>query len=111
MLNEYLCPSSGAKGLKMRVLAKRIGLNAGYLSQIVRGKRAPSVKVYRALGLPPPARIVSIDEGFDVAPCCPKCGAVHVTKRCTKGVVRKPRAKAFKLDGRRYYRHEGTDQI
>lgn len=95
----------------MRDLAKRIGVNVGYLSLVLRGKRAPSMKVYKALGLPLPARVVEIGEGFDVAPVCPRCGVVHVTKRCTKGQTRKPRAKAFKLNGRRYYRHEGTDQI
>jgi hypothetical protein len=86
-------------------------VSAGYLSQIVRGKRVPSAKVYRALGLPPPARIVEVQAGFDVAPVCPKCGIVHTTKRCTAGKTTKPRAKAFKIEGRRYYRHEGTDQI
>ena len=110
-LRESLCPSSGEQGLKLRVLAKRLGVSAGYLSQIIHGKRVPSAKVYRALGLPPPARVVEISEGFDVAPVCARCGAVHVTKRCTQGKTSKPRAKAFKWGGVRYVRHAGTDQI
>jgi hypothetical protein len=111
MLRGSLCPHGGTKPLKLRELAKRLNLNPGYLSQVLRGKRAPSRKVYAALGLPPPARVVEVGEGFDVAPVCSKCGIVHTTKRCTKGKTTKPRAKAYKLDGRRYCRHEGTDQI
>jgi hypothetical protein len=92
-------------------LAKRLGVSAGYLSQIVRGHRAPSAKVYRALGLPPPARVVEVPEGYDVAQVCGKCGQVHVTKRCTAGVKRKPRVTPYRWQGRRMYQHEGTDQI
>lgn len=104
-------PSGDAKPVKLRDLAKRLGLNAGYLSQILSGKRAPSMKVYKALGLTPPARVIEVQAGYDVAPVCPKCGVVHTTKRCIAGQKRKPRTKAFKIEGRRYYRHEGTDQI
>jgi hypothetical protein len=108
---KTLQPSAAGERVRMRDLAKRLNLNAGYISQIISGRRAPSMRVYKALGLPPPARVVEVPEGFDVAPVCGRCGVVHTTKRCTKGKTTKPRAKAFKIAGRRYYRHEGTDQI
>lgn len=85
--------------------------NAGYLWNVAKGKKAASAKLCVALGLTPPARVIEVQAGYDVAPVCPKCGVVHTTKRCTAGQKRKPRTKAFKIEGRRYYRHEGTDQI
>lgn len=40
-LKAMLQPCAGQERPRMRDLAKRLGLNAGYLSQIVHGKRAP----------------------------------------------------------------------
>lgn len=110
-LKAMLQPCEDGSRVRMRDLAKRLKLNAGYISQIISGKRAPSLKVYAALKLPAPARVVTVPEGFDIARQCSKCGQVHITKRCTAGAHRHSRSKPFKLEGRKYFRHEGTDQI
>lgn len=54
--------------------AKRIGVSRGYLYRVASGTRPASNKLLAKLGLPP--------HTVAVTPCA-KCGAVHVTKRCT----------------------------
>lgn len=82
-------PSDDGKRPTLREIGKRLNLNPGYLSAILRGRKTPSPRVYHALGLRPPRRVVEIDADHDVAPVCPKCGQVHTTKTCT--LTRRPR--------------------
>ena len=82
-------PSNEGKRPTLREIGKRLNLNPGYLSAIMRGRKAPSPRVYHALGLRPPRRVVEIDADHDVAPVCPKCGQVHTTKTCA--LTRRPR--------------------
>lgn len=82
MLKAMLEPLPGEKRPKLRDVAKRLGLNPGYVSQVVRGKRTPSLKVYAALGIEPPSRMVEVLRGYDVAPVCSVCGVVHVSRSC-----------------------------
>lgn len=107
-------PSDDGKRPTLREIGQRLNLNPGYLSAILSGKKQPSPRVYRALGLRPPLRTVELDADHDVAPVCPKCGQVHVTKTCT--ATRKPRrvdySKPRRVRGQwTVARHTGTDQI
>jgi hypothetical protein len=59
------------------------------ISRILQGEFPRSVCKREALGLPM----------LLPAPACPKCGGVHVTKRCTDGdKPRKPRRKLEYID-------------
>lgn len=123
MNGEVRATEQGAAQDALRTLKNKLGtwsrvaaslsprFNAGYLWNVSRGRKPASAKLFVALGLPPPARVVEIGEGYDVAPVCPKCGVVHTTKRCTANVKRKPRRVAYRWQGRRMYQHAGTDQI
>lgn len=51
------------------------------LSRVAAGKQSPSPKLYAALGLTPPVRVVEIPAGYDVAKTCANCGRVHTLKR------------------------------
>lgn len=59
-------------GLKR--LSRAISENAGYLSAVMSGKRRASNRLRAKLGLQPRTA---------PAPCCPRCGVPHVSKRCT----------------------------
>lgn len=94
-----------------RKVGSRLRMNPGYVWSVAGSKKKPSVALYKALGLTPPKRKIELEEGYDIAPCCPKCGRVHVAKRCTANQPRKPRSRPYRWNGRRFYRHQGTDQI
>ena len=59
----------------LRRLAVAISENAGYLSQVARGRRKACNRLRLKLGLQP--RRVMADA-------CPKCGQVHTSRRCTR---------------------------
>ena len=90
-----------------RRVADEIGMpgSNSYLSRVALGKAKPSARLYHALGLEQPVRVVELPAGHGVGLACVKCGAVHTTKACT--AKRKPRAIVRRRDGVRYGHGDG----
>ena len=68
-------------GVSYRHQAREFGVNQRYVCDLaIRGKEPTNPKVRQRMGLPPlPA--------LKLAPACPSCGVVHVSKRCPAKVA------------------------
>lgn len=91
ILTRYAKSGLGHAKRSWRRVATDLGVNAGYLRNVVSGKRKASIRLLKALNIKP-------DQVVVIASPCRRCGDVHTTKRCT--LKRKP--KTFEDHAREY---------
>lgn len=88
LLTLYRKSAKGHPSRSWRRVAVALGFNAGYLRNVVAGRRRASVRLLDALGVRPDSITIS-------ARPCRRCGGVHLARRCTRRPTFEENAMAY----------------